>query len=398
MSLFRATRRLMTETDPRLFAKFAWNFGHRGRLAVNRFKRRLKRGEFFPAFVFVSPTNACNFRCQGCWVEQTDPPVHMAPEMLRKIIDTAMAKGSYFFGLLGGEPLLYPHLFDIIADYPQCYFQVFTNGSLLTDDVAARMRKLGNVTPLVSVEGLETVSDERRGSANVYDRAMNALAACRRHKLITGVATSVCASNFTDLVSETFINDLVGRGVHYMWYYIFRPAGGSPCPELALREDEIVALRQFIVDQRLTAPMVIVDAYWDHLGRALCPAAVGISHHVNPVGDIEPCPPIQFACDNVGDRDDPAATFGESRFLAQFRESVAATSRGCILLEQPGALARIVASAGARDTSGRDNGVAALRGAARCPSHDVPGREIPERSRLYRVAKKNWFFGFGAYG
>jgi len=31
-------------------------------------------------------------------------------------------------------------------------------------------------------------------------------------------------------------------------------------------------------------------------------------------------------------------------------------------------------------------------------SHDLPGQEIPERYWPYRLAKKHWFFGFGAYG
>ena len=31
-------------------------------------------------------------------------------------------------------------------------------------------------------------------------------------------------------------------------------------------------------------------------------------------------------------------------------------------------------------------------------SQNTPGSEIPEKSWMYRFAKKNWFFGFGAYG
>src|SRR5579884_2801603 len=35
----------------------------------SRHKRRLKRGEFFPPFLYVSIINSCNLRCQGCWVD-----------------------------------------------------------------------------------------------------------------------------------------------------------------------------------------------------------------------------------------------------------------------------------------------------------------------------------------
>jgi hypothetical protein len=144
--------------------------------------------------------------------------------------------------------------------------------------------------------------------------------------------------------------------------------------------------------------MLIVDAYWDHEGRALCPAAAGISHHISPAGYIEPCPPIQFARDSVCDNGDLARTFDESQFLRDFRSVASANSRGCILLENPVGLRDFVRQEKATDTSGRDDGVTALSAMTRQPSHHMPGREIPEKSWLYRLAKKQWFFGFGAYG
>ena len=77
---------------------------------------------------------------------------------MNRMIDEAKAMGNSFFGLLGGEPFMHPELFEIIAAHPQCYFQVFTNGQFITDQVAKEMRKLGNVTPLISVEGQWTSS------------------------------------------------------------------------------------------------------------------------------------------------------------------------------------------------------------------------------------------------
>ena len=390
--------RLLRNTPPRLLAKFAWNLGWKGVCAVNAFKRRVARGEHFPAFVFISPTNRCNLNCEGCWVTQTRPPVDLPPEVFHRIVEAARRKGSHFFGVLGGEPLLYPHLFEVLSAYPDCYFQVFTNGTLLTDEVAREMRRLGNVTPLVSVEGLETESDRRRGSNGVFGGAMRALAACREWGLITGVATSVCRSNYDEVVTPDFIDRVADRGAAYLWYYIYRPAGEQPSPEQALDEARILELRSFLVNQRLKAPLILVDAYWDADGQALCPAATGISHHVNPHGDIEPCPPIQFANDNVGADADVAEKFDNSGFLREFRDVAATRTRGCVLLEDPQAVAAWARQCGARNTSGRPDMPRQMAGMQPCPGHHLPGREIPERSLLYRFAKRHWFFGFGAYG
>lgn len=389
--------RLIRETSPRLLWKFCRNFGWKGIRAVSRFSRRVKQGDYYPAFLFISITNACNLACKGCWVTQTDPVVELSLEDIHRIINESKKQGCYFFGILGGEPLLYERLLDIFKMHRDCYFQLFTNGTLLNDVIAGELSRVGNVTPLISIEGLETESDIRRGGKGVYQSAVHGLDACRRHKLVTGVATSICRTNYTELVHESFVQEMYRRGAHYLWYYIYRPVGVDPSHDLVLTEEQVNGLRQFIVDQRTKVRMLIVDAYWDHEGRAQCPAATGISHHINPWGDIEPCPVIQFACDSI--HDGPLKdTFSRSMFLRDTRNLMTQTTRGCILMEQPQVLESFLQACSARDTSGRGTAREELRRLCPCPSHYLPGREIPERHPVYRAAKRRWFFGFGAYG
>ncbi|EDY16104.1 hypothetical protein CfE428DRAFT_6366 [Chthoniobacter flavus Ellin428] len=51
--------RILQTTDPRLLGKFMWNFGVKGLLSVERFKRRIQRGEYFPPFLYLSIINSC---------------------------------------------------------------------------------------------------------------------------------------------------------------------------------------------------------------------------------------------------------------------------------------------------------------------------------------------------
>jgi MoaA/NifB/PqqE/SkfB family radical SAM enzyme len=390
--------RMLTEPDKRVLYKFVWNLGWKGMRAVQRFEKRLKRGEFFPAFMFISVTDQCNLACQGCWVTPCEPRREIDAATLDGIVSECKRKGSYFFGILGGEPLLNRGLFGVIEKHPDCYFVMFTNGTLITDAIASTMRRLGNVSPLISIEGLETVSNERRGGTDVYSRTLAGLEHCRKHRLVIGVATSICRSNVKDLASDGFINDLARRGVHYLWYYIYRPVGPRPMPELALSPGQIVELRRFIVEARLRAPLAIVDAYWDHEGKALCPAAVGMAHHIGPGGDIEPCPPLQFALDSVGSGKSLGEMLSRPGFLEDFRTFASQATRGCIIMERPDLLREFMLKHAARDSSGRGTGLLELAAMTPHTSHHVPGQEIPEKSAAYRFAKKHWFFGFGAYG
>src|SRR5262249_13537537 len=110
--------------------------------------------------------------------------------------------------------------------------------------------------------------------------------------------------------------------------------------------------RTFVVEMRAKKPIVIVDAYHDGDGKALCPAANGISHHINPWGGIEPCPIVQFSTGSIHATEaDPRPLkkkFLSSAFLADFRKLAAETTRGCIVLERPDLFKKLVAAPGAR--------------------------------------------------
>ncbi|MDA8697948.1 radical SAM protein [Rhodopirellula sp.] len=391
-------RRLITETDKRLLFKAAWTLGARGLWSVHQHKRRLKRGEFFPPFLYLSVINSCNLRCQGCWVDVGAKQHRIEVDAANKTIAQAKAMGNSFFGILGGEPFMHKDLLKIFEANRDVYFQVFTNGHFITDDVAARLRELGNVTPLISVEGTEIISDTRRGRDGVLSQTMKGLETALRHKLLVGVCTSVCKSNLDDLVQDAWVDRLIEMGVMYCWYHIYRPVGPEPNPQLALDSEQQRRVRQFVVDTRATKPIIVIDAYHDDAGNALCPAATGFTHHVGPWGDLEPCPVIQLAKESIHDDRPLAETFNQSDFLRDFRELTAQNTRGCVIMERPDLLVELADKHGARDTTARGGVIEELRKVTPRRSQYQPGDEIPERSLVYRWAKRYAFNDFGTYG
>jgi MoaA/NifB/PqqE/SkfB family radical SAM enzyme len=393
----KMAKRVWRETDKRLVWKLAVNMGYRGIRSVQKYKRRLKRGEFFPPFLYISIINSCNLRCQGCWVDVAHERQVIDVAAMHKLIGEAKAVGNSFFGILGGEPFMHPDLLEILAAHPDCYFQVFTNGQFITDEVAAQLRKIGNVTPLVSIEGTEIISDERRGRSGVLSKTMAGLESCLRNKLLTGVATSLCQTNFDDLLTEAWLDRLIEMGVLYCWFHVYRPVGPDARPELALTPAQQLKARQFVVDMRARKPIGIIDAYYDGGGQALCPAATGISHHISPWGDIEPCPIVQFAKETIHDGRPLRETFQQSEFLSDFRQMAASATRGCIVLERPDLVRELALRHGARDTTARKTALIELEVMQPRGSQYQPGHEIPEKSWAYRFIKKHWFNDFGAY-
>ncbi len=88
-----------------------------------------------------------------------------------------------------------------------------------------------------------------------------------------------------------------------------------------------------------------------------------------------------------------------SAFLRDFRELAQTTTRGCIVLERPDLLKKLVEKHDARDATGSWDG--------RSPSWSERWRRIGRRSTLparscekswlYRFAKHYWFDDFGVY-
>ncbi|MDA0749948.1 MAG: radical SAM protein [Verrucomicrobia bacterium] len=389
--------RVVRTTDPKALMKFAWLFGIKGMLSVERFKRRAKKGIYFPPFLYLSIINSCNLRCQGCWVDVESPRESIDIKRLNRLINDAKTHGNSFFGLLGGEPFMHPQLLDVLAHQQDAYFQIFTNGQLITDKVAARLRELGNATPLISIEGREVVSDQRRGKKDVFNRTLKGLDTAIRHKLLTGVATSVCKSNIRDLLTESWLDELIDRGVHYVWFHSYRPVGPMMHEDLGLTREELVETRQFITEMRTKKPIAIVDAYYDHNGNALCPMATGISHHVNPKGGIEPCPIIQFASESIDDERGIYNTLTQSKFLKDFREATARETRGCVMLERPDLVEELIERHDAKDVTIRQTALKELQAMKPRHSQWLPGDEIPEKHWMYRWAKRFFYTDFGVY-
>ena len=110
----------------------------------------------------------------------------------------------------------------------------------------------------------------------------------------------------------------------------------------------------------------------------------------------EPCPVIQFATDKVGEKP-LAEIYRDSVFLDKMKKEIPKKTSGCIIMEDPQWLAGFVEKHAATDTSGRGNEAERLRKMPVVPSHGS-GIPVPEKSWIYRFAKKRAFFGLGAYG
>src|SRR5687768_8367092 len=87
--IFTLTNRMLSTLDPLCLRKVAWNFGFKGARSVLLFRQRMKRGIYFPPFLYLSILNSCNLRCQGCWVDVEAPRKAIDLDTLNRTINDA---------------------------------------------------------------------------------------------------------------------------------------------------------------------------------------------------------------------------------------------------------------------------------------------------------------------
>ncbi len=184
-----------------------------------------------PGFITISPTARCNLKCHGCYAasdaaQKTFLPYSVFDRILREKVDLW---GSHFTVISGGEPFLYRDegrtLLDIIAEHPEQYFLIYTNGTMINREVAKRLGELGNATPAISVEGMEKETDSRRGKGT-FKRILAAYDNLRQAGVPFGVSVTALRHNAELLFSDEFFDFFFERqGALYEWVFQYMPIG-----------------------------------------------------------------------------------------------------------------------------------------------------------------------------
>lgn len=145
----------------------------------------------------------CNLRCVHCYSQSHDRDYAgelTAEEGSRLIADLADF-GAPVILFSGGEPLLRPDIFALIAQAVQRKVRavVSTNGTLITKDIAARLRDIGLAYVGISLDGLEAANDRFRGVAGAYQRALAGVRNCLEQNVKVGLRFTITRRNMQDI-------------------------------------------------------------------------------------------------------------------------------------------------------------------------------------------------------
>lgn len=260
-----------------------------------------ERGISSPTAILISPTMRCNLKCVGCYAANYDNEEELTEEDVESIITQGEDIGSRFYVMLGGEPFVWRPLLDVAERHPQSVFMVFTNGTMINDRIADRIVEVGNVSPVISIEGSREATDQRRGQGT-YDRVMAAFDRLRERGVITGYSCTATSQNIEEIVSDEFADLMVEKGAFYGWYFLYMPVGRDPDLSLMPSAEQRVQLHEGVVRIRNTRPILAADFWGDGTLTGGCLSGGRKYIHINNKGDVEPCIFAHFATENVKEK------------------------------------------------------------------------------------------------
>jgi MoaA/NifB/PqqE/SkfB family radical SAM enzyme len=245
-------------------------------------------------------------------------------------MDEAEELGFVFALLAGGEPLTRPEILDVTGSHPRIIFPLFTNGTLLTEEMLERIAGQKNVIPVLSLEGLEAETDSRRGTG-VYRHLLQAMDRLKGKRIFFGISLTVTRRNVDLVSSESFVRELTARGCRLFFYVEYIPVKEGT-EELVVSPAQREELERKMGELRRRFHRLFISFPGDEKIYGGCLAAGRGFVHVSPAGRLEPCPFAPYS-----DTDLRATSLKQglsSLFLERIRQSdehLDETEGGCAL-------------------------------------------------------------------
>lgn len=227
-----------------------------------------------PFLVVWDLTHACNLNCKHCYQRADRPlPDELTTEEAKRLIKELADADVVALAFSGGEPLMRSDFYELAA-YARSlgiYVALATNGTLITKEVAKRLKKL-DIYVEISLDGASAkIHDEFRGVPGMFDRTINGIKNCVEVGLYTCIATTATKLNLNEM-QETYELAL-SLGCKRQMIFNFVPTGrGAEMFNLDLSPDE----REQLLEQNYAN--LVSGRGCDVLGTAPQLARIALGH------------------------------------------------------------------------------------------------------------------------
>ena len=183
---------------------FAKNFfGDSLRYTKNAHSMKSGAAEGMGPVVVWNSTKTCNLRCRHCYMNSDSKKYsgELTTDEAKKFIDDLADFKVPVLLFSGGEPLMREDFFEL-AEYAankNIRPTLSTNGTLITKEIAERIKNIGVGYVGISLDGLADVNDKFRGVHGAYNKAMQGIENCVAVGQRVGLRFTINRHNFNEL-------------------------------------------------------------------------------------------------------------------------------------------------------------------------------------------------------
>jgi radical SAM protein with 4Fe4S-binding SPASM domain len=172
-------------------------------------------------------TRTCNLRCVHCYSDSQAMgyPGELTWEQMESVVSDLAAYQVPSLLLSGGEPLVHPRFFDLVekASSAGLKLTISTNGTLITPEKAALLKKAAVAYVGISLDGIGMIHDEFRRKEGAFDAAVRGFRACHEVGQKTGLRLTLTRHNVENI--ERILDFIEGEQIQRVCFYHLVPAG-----------------------------------------------------------------------------------------------------------------------------------------------------------------------------
>jgi radical SAM protein with 4Fe4S-binding SPASM domain len=182
---------------------------------------------YAPFLVVWDFTHKCNLSCKHCYSKSgaTNEEELTTKEAI-EVVDQLADAGIIALAFSGGEPLSRKDFFEVANHAVErgIYVSVATNGTLLTKEMAQKLKKAKINYVEISIDGATAEThDAFRGVSGAFDKAVTGLKNAVAEDLCACIATTATKSNLEEM--PAIIDLAIEIGVERFTYFNFVPTG-----------------------------------------------------------------------------------------------------------------------------------------------------------------------------
>ena len=238
--------------------------------------------------VIMEITKRCNQQCLHCY-SRTQRTKSMKAKTINQIIKLVRNNYKHIF-ITGGEPALDKRVLTIAKSNPDIMFFMFTNGSPIDQVYARKLLAVGNLIPILSVDGYSQRQHDYFKGKGSWRQVMRAIKVLNAARMSWGYLSMVTNINAREVLSKKFVKTMKQKGAMLARYLEFIPVGPQVAPELVPSGETY-----YLMEKRKQEIIKNYEIYMQETAQKKCLGMV----FFDVDGNIKCCPFFHYSKHNI---------------------------------------------------------------------------------------------------